>query len=191
MRIPADAQIDDRKLDDYLLVPLARDDKSGYLALAGFDRSNAGLLRSAIIALCDAAEAVPAGTTQYGTKWVVSGTIRGPNGRDLAVRVVWIERLDGTFHAGPRSRSDAMRPEPFDEVEVLRDDAGQHVRAGQRGRLLDRVPGPPGSEEGAVAELHYAADRADPVVIVPRSWVRAVAATGAETQAPPTRKRAV
>ena len=49
-------------------------------------------------------------------------------------------------------------------------------------RLLDWVPGPARGEEGAVIDLHDAAGRADPVVIVPRSWVRAVAASADASQ---------
>ena len=51
--------------------------------------------------------------------------------------------------------------------------------------LLDWVPGPAGGEEGAVIELHDAADRADPVVIVPRSWVRAVTASAVKRRRRP------
>jgi hypothetical protein len=93
VRIPPDAQIDDRKLSDYLLKKLPHDDKSGFLAQAGFDRGHAGELRAAILALCLSADARP-----YGAKWLVSGTITGPNGRELKVKLVWIERPDGAFH---------------------------------------------------------------------------------------------
>jgi len=65
-----------------------------------------------------------------------------------------------------------MRPEPFTEVEIVRDDPAQQVRAGQRGYLLDWLPHPQGGEPGAVVELHDRPD--DPVITVPESCVRAV-----------------
>lgn len=97
MRIPPDARIDDRKLREYLLVRLPRDDKSVFLAQSGFDRSNASLLRSEIVRLSAAIDAISGGSTPYGTKWLLSGTITGPNGGELPVKLVWIERLNGTF----------------------------------------------------------------------------------------------
>lgn len=83
-----------------------------------------------------------------------------------------------------------MRPEPFAEVEILRDDPSQCVQAGLRGHLLDWLPGLPGEEEGAVIEPRDSADRAGVVVVVPQSWVRAVSPSAAETESPP-RRRAV
>ncbi len=99
MRIPPHAQVNERKIYDYLLARHARDDKSAFLAQAGFNRATGERLRSAIVTLSTSVEAVPGQTTPYGKKWLVSGTITGPNGRNLSVRLVWIERLDdGKFH---------------------------------------------------------------------------------------------
>jgi hypothetical protein len=67
-----------------------------------------------------------------------------------------------------------MRPEPFEEVEIIRDDAAQHLTAGQRGHLVEWIGHPHGGEDGAVIELVGVPDRDDPVVIVPQSGVRAV-----------------
>jgi len=98
MRIPPDARIDDRKLLDYLLKRLPHDDKSAFLARAGFDRKNPGALKEAIRLLCQSAQATRGQNTPYGAKWLVSGTMTGPNGRVLKVKLVWIEHEDGTFH---------------------------------------------------------------------------------------------
>ncbi len=75
-----------------------------------------------------------------------------------------------------------MRPEPFAEVEIIQDDATQHLHAGQRGYLLEWVPHPHGGEDGAVIELHDPSDRSDPTVIVPQSYVRAVADAAVKTE---------
>jgi len=44
MKIPAQASIPESKLTAYLLIPRRVDDKSGYLALAGFSLDNWPLL---------------------------------------------------------------------------------------------------------------------------------------------------
>ena len=44
MRLPADSVIAEEKLTRYLLVPLAEDDKSGFLARAGYTLVNATVL---------------------------------------------------------------------------------------------------------------------------------------------------
>jgi len=82
-----------------------------------------------------------------------------------------------------------MRPEPFEEVEIIRDDAAQHLTAGQRGYLVEWVPHPHGGEDGAVIELVGNADRDDPVVIVPQSGVRAASQSPTKTENP-AKKRA-
>jgi len=99
MYIPPDAEIDPRKLTDYLLVPLPADDKSGYLAQAGFVPATAAELHDAIRTLCATAEAAQGPKTEYGTKYLVTGTIQGPNGRTLGVRLIWMQRaIDQQFH---------------------------------------------------------------------------------------------
>ena len=82
-----------------------------------------------------------------------------------------------------------MRPEPFAEVEIIHDDPKQDLRAGQRGYLLDWLPRPAGSEEGALIELHDRVGRNDPTVTVPQSWVRAVVEAPTTSQQPPAKKR--
>lgn len=99
MHIPADAVIDSRKLSEYLLVPLRVDDKSGYLARAGFSRDQPHALENAIRQLCAATDAVEGERTEYGTKYLVTGTMTGPNGRELGVLLIWQERYsDQKFH---------------------------------------------------------------------------------------------
>lgn len=58
MKIPADAIIPDDKLTRYLLVYKARNDKSKFLAQAGFTQENPEALLSAIRSLAESVEAV-------------------------------------------------------------------------------------------------------------------------------------
>ena len=69
MKIPADAIIAPSKLTDYLLLTRPSDDKSRFLAQAGFHRASPKLLEAAIRQLAADAEAVDDGVNDYGTFW--------------------------------------------------------------------------------------------------------------------------
>lgn len=99
MKIPADAEIAEDKLTRYLLVQRVRDDKSKFLAQAGFTLDNSGALRTAIIKLITDIDATEDGGNEYGTFYRVEGALQGVNGRNLAVITVWIRwYLDTSFH---------------------------------------------------------------------------------------------
>ncbi len=99
MRIPPDAEIPQQKLTRYLLVPRTADDKSKFLAQAGFGSENADELRSAIRAMASSLDAVEDGDNEYGTFYRVDGKLAGTGGRILPVSLIWIEwKVDGSFH---------------------------------------------------------------------------------------------
>jgi hypothetical protein len=99
VKIPSDANIPQEKLVRYLLVLKQRNDKSQFLAKAGFTQENSETLRSAIALLIQSAEAVEDGTNEYGIFYRVDGALRGINGRSLAVVTVWLQWYsDGSFH---------------------------------------------------------------------------------------------
>lgn len=92
MKIPPDAVIADDKLTGYLLVPKPRNDKSNYLAQAGFTQHNPHALREALRSLASTQEAQPERSTEYGTLYWVEGNLIGPNGRHLFVVTIWLRR---------------------------------------------------------------------------------------------------
>jgi Domain of unknown function (DUF6883) len=99
MKIPDDAVIPVEKLTKYLLVPRPWDDKSMFLAQAGFDQSNPDALMAAIRALAIGAEGSEDGSNEYGTFYRLEGSLVGPGGQSLAVVTVWIRwHADGSFH---------------------------------------------------------------------------------------------
>ncbi|MCC6803094.1 MAG: hypothetical protein IT319_09435 [Anaerolineae bacterium] len=99
MKIPFDAIIANEKLTDYLLVPRQRNDKSKYLAMAGFTTENPDALKQAIRALADTNEAAEDKATEYGTSYLVEGDLQGANDRRLPVVLVWFQRLaDGRYY---------------------------------------------------------------------------------------------
>jgi len=98
MNIPSDAIIPDDKITRYLLVPKARNDKSKFLAMAGFTQENPESSRTAIRLLADSIEASYNRSNEYGTFYQVSGELIGANGINLSVVTIWLQRqIDGKF----------------------------------------------------------------------------------------------
>lgn len=99
MRVPANALIPAEKLTHYLLQPRPWDDKSAFLAQAGFSLDNPAQLERAIRALTAANEAIEDGINEYGTFYRIEGNLGGPDGRSLQVVLIWLQwKLDSTFH---------------------------------------------------------------------------------------------
>ena len=98
MKIPPQALIPEHKLSAYLLVPRQTDDKSAFLAQAGFDRENWRLLHSELHKHISENEANPDRSDAYGTFYRVKGRLTGPNGRKLEVVTIWLcLRIDGSY----------------------------------------------------------------------------------------------
>ncbi|MBN1287945.1 MAG: hypothetical protein JXB47_21280 [Anaerolineae bacterium] len=99
MKIPSDAIIPEGKLKGYLLAQRVKNDKSKFLAQAGFVQHNSDTLEKAIRRLIQSSEALKDHSNLYGDIYRVEGKIEGPNGRSLAVITVWIRRRsDGEFY---------------------------------------------------------------------------------------------
>jgi hypothetical protein len=97
VKIPADAVIARDKLPHYLLVPRRRNDKSGFLAQAGFTQANPDVLAAALRQLIVEREAVSDREDQYGVFYRVSGDLSGPSGI-LRVVTIWIRHhVDGVY----------------------------------------------------------------------------------------------
>jgi hypothetical protein len=93
MKLPADTVLAAEKITQYLLVPQARGDKSGFLERAGYTSEHADqLLRDLRVQLLPL-EAIPGKSNQFGQS---RGDLTGPNGVTLAVRATWMtEHLSG------------------------------------------------------------------------------------------------
>jgi hypothetical protein len=98
VRIPEDLIIPDAKITGYLLVPKPRNDKSKFLAQAGFTQENSEALKLAIQTQALSTEAVEEKNNEYGTFYQVEADLIGINGTILSVITVWLERqIDGKF----------------------------------------------------------------------------------------------
>jgi len=94
MKIPSDAIIAREKLTQYLLEPQVKDDKSKFLAQAGFTQENPDELEKAIREMIATHEAVLDRQNQFGDFYRVEGRLRGIGERDLLVVTVWIIRTE-------------------------------------------------------------------------------------------------
>lgn len=92
MKIPDDAIIPDAKLTRYLLTPKARNDKSKFLAQAGFTLNNPDALKEALRSLVNTNLASEDDRNEYGTFYRVIGQLIGSNGVVLAVVTIWLKR---------------------------------------------------------------------------------------------------
>lgn len=97
MRIPPNAIIAPDKLTQYLLKPRPKDDKSKYLALGGFLLEAPDVLESEIRRLTAETDASVDRFREHGVYYNVTGEIVGPAGVPLAVKLVWLRRVDGVF----------------------------------------------------------------------------------------------
>jgi len=90
MKLAANALIARDKVVDYLLAWRPENDKSQFLALAGYTAAQPDHLvndiRNQLLPLDAQAEE----TTEYGEKYRIRGTLVGPNGRILRVETVWM-----------------------------------------------------------------------------------------------------
>jgi hypothetical protein len=98
LKIPQDLIVPDAKITQYLLVPKARNDKSRFLAQAGFTQENPEALKLAIQSQAMDKEAIEEKSNEYGTFYQVAGELIGVNGLTLSVITVWLQRqIDGKF----------------------------------------------------------------------------------------------
>jgi len=96
MKLPADSAIARAKLTNYLLEWRPENDKSQFLAQAGYSAAQADRLLEDIRQQLLPLEAEFEETTEYGDTYRISGTLKGPNGQTLRVVSIWmIEHASG------------------------------------------------------------------------------------------------
>ena len=91
------AHIDSAKIRDYLLSdvhPVGRFKAVVFHAL-GYKAAEWEKLRDDLLAHAQGAEAVPGQASAFGQKYEVSGTLRGPNGREAKFTSVWLAPVEG------------------------------------------------------------------------------------------------
>ncbi len=90
MKLPVDTLIARRKVTDYLLTWRLEDDKSAFLARAGYAPQTADRLLADLRMQLLPLEARLLEGDEYGAKYEIRGKLTGPNGRGLRVVSIWM-----------------------------------------------------------------------------------------------------
>jgi hypothetical protein len=98
MRIPEDSIVPDDKIIRYLLVLQLRNDKSKFLAQAGFTPENSEALKLTIQMQAVVEDAIEERRNEYGIFYQAEGNIIGVNRISLLAITIWLQReSDGKF----------------------------------------------------------------------------------------------
>jgi len=90
MKLPDDTLIADEKLTQYLLILKKRNDKSHWLAQAGYTIENWKILKIDIRNQILSADATPIEKTKYGQPYEIRRNLIGPNGKSVPVCTIWM-----------------------------------------------------------------------------------------------------
>jgi hypothetical protein len=93
MKLQGNIIIPEAKLTQYLLINREYDDKSKFLAQAGFTQNNPIYLKQSILTLIKTHDAIQDRQNKYGTFYRVEGNLIGINST-LAVVTIWLERTE-------------------------------------------------------------------------------------------------
>ncbi len=93
MNLPNNTLIASEKLNRYLLIPKKRNDKSKWLAQAGYTVNNWQELERSLRLQILSLEAILIDHTQYGQMYEIRGDLTGPNNETLAVVAVWMTEV--------------------------------------------------------------------------------------------------
>ncbi len=85
MKLPEHVLISQDKLIRYLLLPREENDKSQFLAAAGYTLTNWDVLEHDLHQLAKMYDISDSETSPYGIKYEIRGPLLGPNGRTLPV----------------------------------------------------------------------------------------------------------
>jgi hypothetical protein len=95
VKLPDKTVIPRDKLLRYLLLPREENDKSKFLASAGYTLANWEVLERELHQLSRTCEVSNLETSPFGIMYEVRGTLTGPNARTLDVVTIWI-KLEAT-----------------------------------------------------------------------------------------------
>jgi len=90
MKLPGNTLIVPEKLTNYLLVPRKRNDKSKWLAGAGYTPENWEMLEADLRNQILSENADSVERTEFGQMYEIRGILVGPNGKSLSVLTVWM-----------------------------------------------------------------------------------------------------
>jgi hypothetical protein len=95
MRLPESTLIAREKLTLYLLANKKRNDKSKWMAQAGYTLSNWQDLETDLRRQILSIDAKPIENTNFGQLFEIRGNLSGPNGNILSVVTIWMTEIEG------------------------------------------------------------------------------------------------
>ncbi len=90
MKLPDDTLIAQEKLRQYLLTLRKRNDKSQWLAQAGYTLENWQVLEKDLRNQILSVDAALTENTEYGQMYEIKRKLIGPNGKNLPVCTIWM-----------------------------------------------------------------------------------------------------
>jgi hypothetical protein len=94
MQISSRLVIQDQKITQYLLIFQEKDDKSQFLANAGYTLQNWEQLKADILCFVPDSEILATVETPWGLRYRVRSQWQGANGRSIAVISIWQDDRD-------------------------------------------------------------------------------------------------
>lgn len=94
MKLPIETIISSEKLKLYLLAPKKRNNKSRWLAKAGYLNKNWQTLEKDLRAQILTLPATPTEKTNYGQMYEIRGKLIGPDGTSLDVCTIWMHEFE-------------------------------------------------------------------------------------------------
>ena len=94
MKLPSTAIIAEDKIKEYLLSSRKRNDKSKWLAEAGYTLENWQRLENDIRTQILSLDAVYTEETKYGQMYEIKGMLTGPSGKTLSVCSIWMNEYE-------------------------------------------------------------------------------------------------
>ena len=96
--LPPDRRIERNKIEGYLLHPINGRGKAAFFEACGFSPARWEELRDAVLEHAASGDLTEAVVSPYGTRYIVRGGLRSPDGREPqpVVRSVW-QADDGAF----------------------------------------------------------------------------------------------
>ncbi|MCD6224802.1 MAG: hypothetical protein J7K32_04650 [Deltaproteobacteria bacterium] len=91
MKLRKNIIIAQKKLTEYLLVVKKRNDKSQWLAKAGYILENWKKLEKDLREQILSIDAMPTESTEYGQTYEIRGKLFGTNGKSIAVCTIWMK----------------------------------------------------------------------------------------------------
>jgi hypothetical protein len=176
VKLPTDTIVAKSKLDEYLLLHRDEDDKSGFLALAGYTLGNVHRLLNDLRIQLLPLDAELFDQTDYGPKYRIRGMLIGPKWACFACCIGLDERrCDRTDKVCYLVSGQTMKYPLYSRVALADDLPKRRLRRGDVAVVVEYHPGRPNQEPGYSLEIFNALGETVDVVTVRESQIKPLA----------------